>query len=272
MSLASENDSIAFMDEAARKPDRFLLHACCGPCSMEPVRLLRERGIEPLIYYANSNIAPQGEYEHRLQTIRKWAASENLDIVEGEYTPDDWEARAGCIGAAEDPANAQASERRAARCRACYRMRFEESARYAAENGFDTLGTTLSVSPYQYTQVIREELERACSMFGLYPFFEDYRPYYDEATRRSRDAGMYRQNYCGCRFSEEEAQAEREARRAQRAAERESKAAATAEKRAAEAEAAAARKAERAAYDEKRARQRAILKQMREQRSNESKR
>lgn len=239
---------------------------------MEPVRLLRERGIEPHIYYANSNIEPTAEYEHRLQTIRDWTTAEGVAFTEGDYAPDRWEALVGCIGAAEDPANAQASERRAARCRACYRMRFEESAEYAAKNGFTALGTTLSVSPYQYTQVIREELERACKKFGLQPLFEDYRSYYDQATARSREAGMYRQNYCGCRFSEEEARAERAERKAQRAAEREAKAAATAQERAAEAEAAAARKAERAAYDEKRARQRAILKQLRKQRSNKSER
>lgn len=230
------------------------------------MRLLREHGIEPHIYYANSNIAPAGEYEHRLQTIKEWAAGVGLAVTEGPYAPDAWETRVGCIGAAEDPANAQASDRRAARCRACYRMRFEESARYAAENGFDTLGTTLSVSPYQYTQAIREELERACNAFGLRSAFEDYRPHYDQTTRISRERGMYRQNFCGCRFSEEEAEAERAVRRAQRAAEREARAAATAQARAAEERAVAARKAERAAYDAKRARQRAILKQMRKER------
>lgn len=251
------------MHTILRNPARFLLHACCGPCSIEPVRLLRERGIEPHIYYANSNIAPTGEYAHRLQTIRDWAAYEGLAFTEGEYAPDAWEARVGCIGPAEDPAHAAESERRAARCRACYRMRFEESAEYAAENGFDALGTTLSVSPYQYTEAICEELERACEKFGVQPLFEDYRPHYDQAARLSREAGMYRQNYCGCRFSDEEAQAEREARRAERAAEREAKLVATAEERAEAERAAAARRAERAAYDEKRARQRAILKRLR---------
>lgn len=252
------------MYETLRNPVRFLLHACCGPCSLEPVRLLRERGIEPHIYYANSNIAPVGEYTRRFQTIREWATEEGLALTEGEYAPERWETQVGRIGPAEDLAYAQKSERRAARCRACYRMRFEESAKYAAEHGFDALGTTLSVSPYQYTQVICEELERACSLFGVQPLFEDYRTYYDQATRISRERGMYRQNYCGCRFSEEEAQAERELRRFERAAAREEKLASTAQARAAAEQAAADRRAERAAYDAKRARQKAILKQMRQ--------
>ena len=132
--------------------------------------------------------------------------------MEGAYDPAAWEACAGRVGAAEhDPA------RRKARCRACYRLRFEEAAALAAEQGFDALGTTLSVSPYQYTDVIREELERAAAAASVRPLFEDYRPFYDEATHRSRELGMYRQNYCGCRFSDAEAAAER-AERAPRSA------------------------------------------------------
>ena len=99
------------------------------------------------------------------------------------------------------------------------------------------------MSPYQYTDVIREELERAAAAASVRPLFEDYRPFYDEATHRSRELGMYRQNYCGCRFSDAEAAAERAERKAQRAAKR----------------------AERAAYDAKQARKRAVLKALREQ-------
>ena len=208
---------------------------------MEPVRLLRAAGHDLTIAYMNSNIAPADEYAHRLSTLRAWAAGEQLDVLEGAYDPAAWETCAGRVGAAEgDPA------RRKARCRACYRLRFEEAAALAAEHGFDALGTTLSVSPYQYTDVIREELERA-------------------ATHRSREMGMYRQNYCGCRFSDDEAAAERSERKAQRAAQREAERAAHAEERAAAEAARAAKKAERAAYDARQARKRAVLKALREQ-------
>ncbi|MDU1389581.1 MAG: epoxyqueuosine reductase QueH, partial [Eggerthella sp.] len=100
---------------------------------------------------------------------------------------------------------------------------------------------------------------------GVQPLFEDYRPFYDEATHRSREMGMYRQNYCGCRFSDDEAAAERSERKAQRAAQREAERAAHAEERAAAEAARAAKKAERAAYDARQARKRAVLKALREQ-------
>ena len=95
--------------------------------------------------------------------------------------------------------------------------------------------------------------------------FEDFRPYYDEATRESRELGMYRQNFCGCRISDLEAAAERTERKEQRAAAKAAERAAHADERAAEEAARQAHKAERAAYDKKQARKRAILKALREQ-------
>ena len=309
---------------------KLLLHACCGPCSLEPTRLLEAAGHDITIYYANSNIHPAEEYEHRLATLRAWAADAGFEVLEGPYGPATWEARAGRIGDAaiaeveqtraetgaegecageregeiegsddtsgnrcvsvtdtEDgdaspdgtPLSASATNgatpraavlsvdpaRREARCRACYRLRLEETARVAAERGFEGIGTTLSVSPYQYTQVIREEVERAAAQAGVAPVFEDFRPYYDEATRESRELGMYRQNFCGCRISDLEAAAERTERKEQRAAAKAAERAAHADERAAEEAARAAHKAERAAYDKKQARKRAILKALREQ-------
>lgn len=288
---------------------KLLLHACCGPCSLEPVRLLQAAGHDIAIYYANSNIAPREEYAHRLATLEDWAKSEGIPVIEGPYDPATWEEAAGRIGDAaladvqaarreNQPAAANRAEsgrnapadrisdpyedaplradvlsvdpaRRKARCRACYRLRLEETARVAAEQGFDGIGTTLSVSPYQYTKVIEEEVRRAAEREGIEGVFEDFRPYYDEATRRSRALGMYRQNYCGCRISDEEAAAERAERKAQRAAAKQAERAEhAAEIAAAEAELKKHR-ADRAAYDKKQARKRAILKSLREQAKQE---
>lgn len=185
---------------------RLLLHACCGPCSLEPVRLLQEEGAEFGIFYSNSNIHPQPEYEHRLATIRGYVAEPNgLPFVEDAYNRDEWEERVGVWGA-----------QREERCRACYRLRFEKLAAAARELGYDAIGSTLTISPYQYTQVILEELDRAAQEAGLQSAGQDYSSLYPQATRRSRELGMYRQNYCGCRFSIAEAEAERRERARER--------------------------------------------------------
>jgi hypothetical protein len=249
-----------------------------------PTRLLREQGHDITVFYANSNIAPRSEYEKRLRELEKLAVHEGFSVIEGAYEPDAWEREVAPIGEAlkdfspalaggrhvgEDAervvpqtvAELLDDENRRDRCRACYRMRLEEAAAQAVEGGYDGLATTLAVSPYQFTDVIHEELDRACDQAGIEACFEDYRPYYDEATRISRELGMYRQNYCGCRFSIKEGEATRAFIKQQRAADKANRAAA----RAAEDELRRAKMAEKQAYAEKQARKRAILKQLRSQ-------
>ena len=77
---------------------KLLLHACCGPCSLEPTRLLKAAGHDITIYYANSNIHPAEEYQHRLATLRAWASAEGFDVLEGPYNPASWENVCGRIG------------------------------------------------------------------------------------------------------------------------------------------------------------------------------
>ncbi len=192
---------------------RMLLHACCGPCSLEPVRLLQEEGFDITVAYVNPNIQPEGEYARRLDTLRDWACGLGLPVVEGACDRGAWEREVACWGS-----------NRPARCAACYRLRLREAARLAVEGGYACLSTTLAVSPYQLFEVCGRELERVCDQTGLAAVWRDFRPYYPQATARSRELGMYRQNYCGCRFSAAEAALERtqarEDRVRQRAGER----------------------------------------------------
>ena len=187
---------------------RILLHACCGPCLLEPFDALALRG-DVDVCYANPNIFPAEEYERRRDTLLDYAADAGIDVTEVPYDPALWaEAVAGTEG-----------DRRA-RCRACYRLRVGLVAREAARGGYDAVATTLTVSPYQDVDSIREEGERACAEYGVRFLATDFRDRYPEATRRSRELGMYRQNYCGFAPSAIEASAEREARKAARNAAR----------------------------------------------------
>ncbi|MDR0514664.1 MAG: epoxyqueuosine reductase QueH [Coriobacteriaceae bacterium] len=267
---------------------KLLLHACCGPCSLEPVRVLHEAGHQVCLAYMNSNIYPEAEYERRRDTLHDWAESLNIPFLEGNYDPSAWEdavagwndvgrlagwneARGvagwneaggtaipnrnerrgnslGCNperglvhatsdkldegrenGLEEEPVSSPCNglggnsddkpgSLREGRCRLCYRLRFAEAAAYASTHGFEGICTTLSVSPYQFGKVIQEELEAAAQRRGIKAHFVDFSPLYPEATRRSRELGMYRQNYCGCRFSLDEAAAERAERRQARKA------------------------------------------------------
>lgn len=182
------------------------LHACCGPCSLEPLRLLREQGYSPTILWTNPNIQPVAEHELRLRTLLAWARDVvHVDVVIAGDDRDRWERMAAPHG----------FDRRA-RCRACYALRLDESCRVAAELGFKYVSTTLAVSPYQLFEDCGELLCAFASKYGLEPVWQDFRPLYPEATRESRELGMYRQNYCGCRFSAAEAAIERHEARDER--------------------------------------------------------
>ncbi|MDY0088190.1 MAG: epoxyqueuosine reductase QueH, partial [Coriobacteriia bacterium] len=134
------------------------------------------------------------------------AARNAVEVVESVYEPESWEAATADVR--DDPET---------RCPRCYAMRLDLVAAEGERLGCDALATTLSVSPYQNLDAINAAGERAAGRHGLTWLAEDYRARYPEATRRSREAGMYRQNYCGCLPSMAEAQAERARRRLQRA-------------------------------------------------------
>jgi epoxyqueuosine reductase len=199
----------AIAEQPSHRPHRLLLHACCGPCLLEPLDALAADADSVVIAFANPNIHPAEEYERRLQTLRGYAAEVGVDVVELPYEPGAWEA-----------AVAPLADAGAERCRACYRLRLGLAARMAAEGGYDALATTLSVSPYQDQDAINEEGRRAAEHVGVEWLDRDFRDRYREATTRSRELGMYRQNYCGCTFSQAEAEAERQVRRDARAAEK----------------------------------------------------
>ena len=188
-----------------------LLHACCGPCSLEPLRLLREEGFEPTICWTNPNIQPVEEHDLRLRTLLKWTNEvAHVPVIVAGDDREAWER--GVAPAGFD---------RERRCRACYALRLSESCRVARERGFTHVSTTLAVSPYQLFETCSELLVALAHQSRLVPVVRDFRSHYPDATREARALGMYRQNYCGCRFSAAEAAIERhKARDARKAAKR----------------------------------------------------
>ncbi len=179
---------------------RIALHTCCGPCLIEPYDHLAA-GCTVTIVFSNPNIHPAEEYRLRRDAAAAYAAEIGAEFVELDYAPAAWDAAVADAGTREQ------------RCRACYRLRLAGVARYAAEHGLDAIATTLTVSPYQDSSAITDEGRIAAGLAGVTYVETDFRPRYREATRRSREMGMYRQNYCGCTPSKAEVEAERAARR-----------------------------------------------------------
>lgn len=170
---------------------KLLLHTCCAPCSIMCIETLRQEGIEPTLYWYNPNIHPFKEYKTRKNTLVQYADSENAKlIIENEYG-----LRRFIEGIFPDFNN---------RCGFCYKIRFEQTAKYAAENGFDAFTSTLFVSPYQNHELLKEVALAAAEKYGVKFLYRDFRCYFKEGQEKARELGLYMQNYCGCVFSEED--------------------------------------------------------------------
>ena len=170
---------------------KLLLHICCAPCSVACIKQLRSEGIEPVGYWYNPNIHPYTEYKARKNTLIEYAKSIGLElIVEDEY--------------GLRPFVQAVVENIAGRCGYCYESRFDRTARYAAEHGFDGFATTLTVSPYQNHPLMFKIGQEVADRHGVnfYPY--DFSPHFREGQAEARELGMYMQKYCGCIFSEED--------------------------------------------------------------------
>ncbi len=170
---------------------RILLHTCCGPCGTYPILRLREEEFEVTAFWYNPNIHPFAEHERRRAAFIQFAQEVDLPVLE-------WPAY-------EMPAffrTIVGQETFRQRCRLCYRMRLERTAQVAREHGFDTFTTTLLISPYQDEEAIRAIGALAGEQAGVPFYYERLRRGWSERGRLAKEHDLYRQEYCGCLYSE----------------------------------------------------------------------
>ena len=203
--MTPENFDIRMRDIIRRLPEgqpaRMLLHSCCGPCSSAVLERLCPF-FDVAVFYYDPNIHPRAEYDRRaaeqarlLEEMRP--AGKRVKLLTGEYDDGAWfEAVRGL----------EAEKEGGARCRICFRMRLERTARAAKSGGFDFFTTTLTVSPHKNAPVVNEEGCRASEIWGVPYLPADFkkRGGYQRSLELSRLFGLYRQNYCGCVYSERE--------------------------------------------------------------------
>ncbi len=185
---------------ASKKP-RLLLHACCAPCSSYVIEYL-ERYFDITVYFYNPNIAPETEYDFRARELerllREMPLSSEVKLVVEEYNSDEFYNISQ--GREEMPEGGE-------RCKECYRLRLEKTARYAAENKFDFFCTTLSVSPYKNAARLNDIGTQLGEVYGVEYLISDFKKKngYKRSCELSKEYGLYRQDYCGCEFSRAEA-------------------------------------------------------------------
>lgn len=172
---------------------RLLLHACCGVCSAYVPELLIP-DFDVTVYYENSNIYPQEEYFRRLDAAKTMAAKYGLEFIEPAYAPEDWERTVR--GREQDGENGP-------RCRLCINFRLDRTFAFARDNGFGWIATTLSVSRRKNSQMINEIGALLADRYGINFLGKDWKKQNGEnlSQERAKAANIYRQTYCGCRYS-----------------------------------------------------------------------
>ena len=168
-----------------------LLHVCCAPCANQCIAVLKGDKFEVTGFWYNPNIHPFTEYRARRNCLREYAESIELPMIE----KNDYALR---------PFIREVAENISHRCVKFYEMRLFETARQAAEGGFDSFTSSLFISPYQNHELMKETAERAASEYGVEFLYRDFRPCFKAGQEFAREHDFYMQKYCGCVFSEEE--------------------------------------------------------------------
>lgn len=170
---------------------KMLLHICCAPCSIIPVRHLRQLGMSVMGFFYRHNIHPFTECLKREQTLLEYSAGIDLQVVcQKDYDLE------GFIQ--------NVVYRESDRCRFCYHDRLKSTALLARRGRFDAFSTTLLYSKFQQHDLIRTIGESVGREAGVQFYYHDFREYWKAGIEESKRLDLYRQSYCGCVYSEKD--------------------------------------------------------------------
>lgn len=179
------------------KRPSLLMHICCAPCGSYVLEYL-SKYFDITLFYYNPNIYPKEEYDKRLEAIEKLLRlapfARDVKLIVGEYDAEAW----------QDYIKGTEQEREGGgRCNLCFDYRLEKTAALAKELGSDWFCTTLTISPHKNAPLINDIGQQLGEQYGV-PFLpSDFkkREGYKRSTELCEEYGIYRQNYCGCRYS-----------------------------------------------------------------------
>lgn len=172
---------------------RFLLHTCCAPCSVAVINELKGQ-YDLSVFFYNPNIYPREEYDKRKKEVIKICNEWQVPMIDLDYEVDSWENAVKSLESEKEGGE---------RCRICFRLRLEKAAEYAQENGFKIFGTSLTMGSNKSAEIINPFGEKIAARRGLQFFAADWKigGRREKARKMIEERDIYRQNYCGCRFS-----------------------------------------------------------------------
>jgi hypothetical protein len=196
------------MENSGELGKTLLLHSCCAPCSSYCMEYLRQY-FNITVFYYNPNISYQEEYRKRVEEQKRLIKAFNdkafnrqglgfpINIIEGDYEPDRFYEIAKGLEDCKEGGE---------RCFKCYELRLRKTAELALRQGFDYFTTTLTISPLKNAAKLNEIGESLASEYGIKFLVSDFKKKngYKRSTELSKEYNLYRQNYCGCVYSQKD--------------------------------------------------------------------
>ena len=176
-----------------QKP-KLLLHICCGPDASIPIVDLKEK-YDITCFWYDPNIQPKAEYKKRLKHFKKVCKIEDVPYIEGPYDVKNFLDR---IKGLEN------TPERWDKCTECYDMRLQKTAELAKEMDIVHWTSTLNISPHKDLEKmfklwdkhsLKDNLEFLKIAFRKNKGFE-------RSVEYTKKHNIYRQNYCGCIYSD----------------------------------------------------------------------
>ncbi|MBU0581094.1 MAG: epoxyqueuosine reductase QueH [Candidatus Margulisbacteria bacterium] len=174
--------------------EKLLLHCCCAPCAAVPLIKLQNK-FKVSFYFYNPNIYPPEEYQKRFLEIKKYTDKLQVDLTQGDFEQQRWQT--AITGWENMPEGG-------ARCEKCYQLRLEQTAQYAKDNNISWFSSTLSLSPHKSAEKINKIGQELAQQYNLKFYTADFKKEdgFKKSLEISKAEGFYRQNYCGCQYSQ----------------------------------------------------------------------
>jgi len=142
-------------------------------------------------FFCGNNIHPYSEFLKRKKTMQSYSEMVGLNVIfQKEYEMEKFLQNVVF--------------RESNRCLYCYHDRLKATAHFAKRGRFDFFTTSLLYSKFQKHEQIKSIGHEIEKVVGVPFYYEDFRTGWKEGILESKQLGLYRQQYCGCIYSEKE--------------------------------------------------------------------
>ena len=171
-----------------------ILHACCAICSAYPIELLKSMGYGVFVHFYNPNIYPETEYLKRLGAERQLCRYFGVQLIEGEYNEQDF---------LDYVKGYETCPEKGERCPLCFELRLRKTAQLAQQMGIKYFTTSIVISPHKNFTLLSSIGKKIAEKHDLNYLDIDFKKKdgFLKTNKIANGLNLYRQNYCGCRFS-----------------------------------------------------------------------